>query len=181
MVPKSNTKKVSALGRECKYFAKNWSLTVMALPAVILLVIFNYVPLFGLVLPFKDYRFDLGFFKSPWVGFKNFEFLFSGKDVLLATRNTVLYNVIFLVSGLVFAIAFALMLFELGRRSVKVYQTIYFLPYFVSWVVASYAFSGFLDAEYGIFNRILESMGKQGIMWYSEPKYWPYIIVFANT
>lgn len=166
---------------EAKCFAKNWELTAMAVPAVILLIIFNYIPLFGLVLPFKDYRFDLGFFKSPWVGLENFRFLFSGKDVLVATRNTILYNAAFIISGLVIAVIFAIMLHELGRRSVKTYQTIFFLPYFVSWVVASYAFSGFLDVEFGIFNKILNRLGMESIAWYSEPKYWPFIILFVNT
>lgn len=72
----------------------------MALPAVVLLIIFAYIPMFGLVLPFKEYRFDLGFFKSPWVGLKNFKFLFAGNDIMIATRNTVLYNIVFLTPAL---------------------------------------------------------------------------------
>lgn len=181
MLMKSGIKRESPLRREGKLFVKNWELTVMLLPAVILLIIFNYVPLFGLVLPFKDYRFDLGLFKSPWVGFDNFKFLFSGKDVLIATRNTILYNAVFIISGLLIAAVFAIMLYELGKRAVKTYQTVFFLPYFVSWVVASYAFSGFLDVEFGIFNRVLTGMGIDPVAWYSEPKYWPFIILFVNT
>lgn len=165
---------------ECKYFSKNRELTAMALPAVVLLIIFAYIPMFGLVLPFKEYRFDLGFFKSPWVGLKNFKFLFAGNDIMIATRNTVLYNIVFLITGLAMAIAFALMLYELSRRAVKVYQTVFFMPYFISWVVASYAFSGLFNVEYGVFNRIITHFGGKEIMWYSEPKYWPYILVFAN-
>ena len=173
-------KKKNKLTKEVGYFIKDWQLTVMALPAVILYIIFNYIPLFGLVLPFKDYKFNLGFFKSPWVGFENFKYLFSGDEVIRATRNTVLYNVVFIITGMVMAVLFALMLFELGRRAVKTYQTIFFLPYFVSWVVASYAFSGFFDANYGVLNHLLRNFGMDEILWYSEAKYWPFILVFAN-
>ncbi|MDD6483536.1 MAG: ABC transporter permease subunit [Clostridiales bacterium] len=161
-------------------FLKSWQLTALALPAVTFMIIFNYVPYFGFILPFKNYRYDLGFFKSPWVGFKNFEYLFSGQDVLKATRNTVLYNVIFIIMGLIFAIAFAIMLFQLGRRAVKTYQTIFFIPYFISWVVASFALSGFLDVEYGIINNILGKLGMEPVLWYSDPKYWPVILVVAK-
>lgn len=180
MPEKQKTKQKNPLLRECKYFAKNWELTAMALPAVILLIIFSYVPMFGLVLPFKEYRFDLGFFGSKWIGLENFKFLFSGNEVFLATRNTVLYNVVFIITGMACSIIFALMLFELGRRSVKVYQTVFFVPYFISWVVASYAISGLLNVEYGVLNRIITSLGGKAIMWYSEPKYWPFIFVIAN-
>ena len=155
-------------------------LSILAIPAVLLLVIFNYIPFFGFILPFKDYRAIDGIFGSKWIGLKNFEFLFSGEDVLRATRNTVLYNIVFIISGVLLSMAFAIMLYHLTRRAVKTYQTIFFLPYFVSWVVASYAFSAFLDMEHGIFNHVLSWLGMETVMWYNKPAVWPFILFFAN-
>ncbi|MBQ7900393.1 MAG: sugar ABC transporter permease, partial [Clostridia bacterium] len=120
-------------------FKKNLPLTVLALPAVLFLFVFSYIPLYGLVLPFKNYDYSLGFFKSPWVGLENFKFLFNNDAVLIATRNTILYNVAFIILGLVFSVGIALMLYEMRAKFVKTYQTILFLPYFISWVVAAYA------------------------------------------
>ena len=163
------------------YFKKNLPLSMMAMPFFIILLVFNYLPLYGLILPFKDFRYDLGFFKSPWVGFDNFKFLFSGEDVLHATRNTILYNAAFIVLGTVISLALAIMLFEFSKKFVKTYQTLLFLPYFISWVVAAYVFRAFLDMDYGIINKVRESMGLTRILWYNDPKYWPAILVIANT
>ena len=162
-------------------FKKNLPLTVLALPAVLFLFVFNYVPLYGLVLPFKNYDYSLGFFKSPWAGLENFRFLFNNDAVLIATRNTILYNVAFIILGLIFSVGIALMLYEMGAKFVKTYQTILFLPYFISWVVAAYAAKVFLDIDYGMFNNVLRMFGKEGVMWYNEPKYWPAILIVAEV
>lgn len=145
-----------------------------------MIFIFCYVPLYGLVLPFKDFKLDLGFFKSEWVGFQNFEFLFKGSDMITATKNTVLYNLVFIFGGQIVAVTLALLLFEVSKRAVKTYQTLLLLPYFVSWVVLSYALRGFLDMDVGLFNSIIEKFGGEPIMWYTEPKYWPVILIIAN-
>ena len=173
-------KKKGFIKKELIYFKKNSELTLLALPAVIMLFIFHYIPLFGLVLPFLDYRYDTGFFGSAFAGLKNFEFLFSGSGILAATRNTVLYNIAFIVIGTCCSLAVALVLNELRKNMVKIYQTILFLPYFVSWVVVGFVFSAFLDMEYGVFNKILAFFGKDAVMWYNEPKYWPFLILFIN-
>lgn len=160
-----------------KDFKKSWGLIFLALPGTILLFIFSYIPLYGLILPFKNYRYDLGFFNSPWSGFTNFEFLFKGNVVFRVIRNTLGYNFVFIVIGTFMSVAFALMLFELGKRSVKIYQTMMFIPYFISWVVASFAFRALFDMEYGVLNKILATVGKEPILWYNETKYWPFILV----
>ena len=136
----------------------------MALPMAIMIFIFNYIPLYGLVLPFKDYKVNLGFLKSPWAGFENFKYLFSGADILRATKNTVLYNIVFLAGVTICGLIVALMLFQLGRRAVKTYQTVFFMPYFFSWVVVSYVVLSVLDMKYGVANKVLAMMGKKGIM-----------------
>ncbi|MDR6550099.1 ABC transporter permease subunit [Paenibacillus qinlingensis] len=165
--------------RALKIFRKNSGLTLLALPGLILIIILDYVPLYGLLLPFKQYQFDLGIWNSPWVGFRNFDFLFNGNVLFRVLRNTILYNLIFIVLGTIFAVGFALLLFELNRKFVKVYQTIMFIPYFISWVVAGFAFKALLDMDYGVFNQVLTALGKEPIMWYNEPKYWPVLIVAA--
>ena len=153
----------------------------MALPAILFLFVFKYVPLYGLVLPFKDYKLDLGFFGSDWIGFRNFEYLVRSKDVLIATRNTLLYNLVFIFLGMVVSVIIALLLFEVGRKAVKTYQTMLLLPYFVSWVVVSYVVTAFLDMEHGVFNSVITSMGGERIMWYNDPKYWPFILAFFGV
>ncbi len=155
-------------------------LTLLALPGILYVLLFNYVPLFGLVLPFKNYRVDLGFFKSDWAGLRNFKYLYKSRDVLVATRNTIFYNLSFIILGVIVAVLLALMLSELTRRWVKVYQTIIFLPYFISWVVGAFVIRTFLDMDYGIINRFLIMLGKEPILWYNDPKYWPFIIVIVN-
>lgn len=163
-----------------KKFRKNLSLTVLALPAVVFMFIFNYVPLFGLILPFKNYRYDKGFWGSDWVGFKNFEYLFRSSDALRATKNTILYNIVFIFGGMIVSVSIALMLYEMSKRVVKVTQTFLLLPYFISWVVVSYAVRAFLDMDSGLINTIFAAFGKDPILWYNDAKYWPYIIVIVN-
>lgn len=163
-----------------KKFRKNLPLTVLALPAVVFMFIFNYVPLFGLILPFKNYRYDKGFWGSDWVGLKNFEYLFRSSDALRATRNTILYNLVFIFGGMLVSVSIALMLYEMSRRVVKVTQTFLLLPYFISWVVVSYAVRAFIDMDSGLLNTILAAFGKDPVLWYNNAKYWPYIIIIAN-
>jgi len=162
-----------------KAFRKSLPLTVLALPGFLVLLLFNYVPLFGLVLPFKNYRVDLGFWQSSWSGFKNFEFLFSGKEILNATVNTILYNSAFILLGTALAVALAVMLFELTAGYVKLYQTIIFLPYFISWVVGAFIVYAFLDMNYGFINILIKHFGGQPILWYNETGYWPPIILIT--
>ncbi|HHV98931.1 MAG TPA: sugar ABC transporter permease [Clostridiaceae bacterium] len=168
------------LKRTIKDIKKNGDLILLALPAVLYIFVFSYIPLYGLILPFKNYKYNLGFFKSPWVGFENFKFLFTSDMLYTITRNTILYNLVFIVLGGFVAVSLALMLFELSRRLVKIYQTVMFFPYFISWVVVSYIALAFLDMEHGLFNVILEALGKEPVLWYSVPKYWPVILVLVN-
>ncbi len=160
-------------------FRRNLPLTLLALPGIALIFVFHYLPYFGLILPFKNYKVDRGFFGSDWVGLQNFRFLFSGDVLFRITRNTILYNLVFIFFGTFCSVSVALLLFELRRNSVKIYQTILFVPYFVSWVVVSYAFQALLNMEHGVFNKLLVSLGKEPVLWYNEPARWPIIIVLA--
>ncbi|MGA2975810.1 MAG: ABC transporter permease subunit [Spirochaetia bacterium] len=163
------------------YFLANFEFTLMALPALLILLVFNYLPMAGIVIAFKRFRANLGFFGSPWVGFQNFSFFFKSQDAWRITRNTMAYNAVFIILGLVISVAFALMLFELTSRAVlKLYQTVFFFPYFLSWVVVGYVLYAFLNMQYGLLNGLLHALGAQQVQWYIRPGYWPFILVLMN-
>ena len=167
-------------GKRLRLFKQNLPLTLLALPAIIFTFIFSYIPLYGLLLPFKKYIPSLGFLKSPWVGLENFRFIIGNEAVGIATRNTILYNLAFIVLGLIVSLTIALLLYELRGGYVKAYQTCLFLPYFISWVVASYAAKALLDIDYGLLNKLIVSFGGEAITWYNTPKYWPWILTIAE-
>ncbi|WP_123043911.1 ABC transporter permease [Cohnella candidum] len=157
---------------------------LMMAPALLVLLLNNYLPMLGSVIAFKNVNYSLGVLKSPWVGFQNFEYLFSTTDAWQITRNTLVYNVIFIILNLFVGVAFALMFNSLrSRRLSKLFQTAMFLPYFLSWVVITYLVFGFLNPEIGLMNKtILPWFGvKEPIDWYTEPSYWMYILPVVNT
>ena len=156
------------------------SLFLLSLPSLLLVLLFRYVPLFGIIIPFKNFNAAKGIFGSEWSGFNNFKYLFSTNMVLNATKNTIIMNVIFIVVGTCISLLFSLIMNEMSRKSIKFYQTVFLFPYFVSWVVAGYIFLSLFDMDYGFVNSIIEMMGGQPIVWYNEARYWPYILLFAN-
>lgn len=160
-------------------FKKSLPLTIMALPMIIYFIIFNYIPLYGLVLPFKDYKMSQGFFGSKWVGLRNFKFLLNNEQLNTAVRNTVCYNFVFIFGGIIVSVIVALLLFEVSRNAVKVHQTLLYLPYYISWVIVSYASRALLDIDYGMINKILTGLGSSPVQWYNVPRYWPGILIFA--
>lgn len=156
-------------------------LTLMALPPAFLIFLFNYAPMTGLILAFKNFRIVDGIYGSPWVDpwYKNFVFFFKSSDAWIILRNTIGMNLIFIFLTLIVSVAMAIMINELKTRTtVKFVQTIMFFPYFLSWVVVSYMLYAFLNHNYGIINTVLSALGLPGITWYSESKYWPYILAF---
>lgn len=167
--------------KNVKKFIKFKELFFLSLPGVLFLFVFNYIPMYGIILPFKNYKYNLGFFKSEWVGFKNFKFLFNSDNAFRITKNVILLNSSFIIVNTLLSILFALLLYEMSKKSVKIYQTILFLPYFISWVVASYILIALLDMQHGFVNNILRVFGKSEILWYNEPKYWPAILTLANA
>lgn len=162
-----------------KTFKKNLPLTIMALPALVVLFLFRYLPLSGLLLAFKRFNVRKGIFGSDWIGFKNFEFLFQTSDAWVITRNTICYNAMFILLDLVLAVAMAIGLSELLRkRRAKIYQTIFMAPYFLSWVVVSFMAFSLFSIDDGLFNHLLAYFGFEGVDWYSEPGKWPLILTF---
>lgn len=159
------------------------ALYVMALPTVIFLIIFAYMPMIGLVMAFQDYNVNLGMFGSKFVGFANFKYLFTTTDAWIITRNTVCYNVVFMVVNNCLAMAMAMLLSELtARRYAKVLQTVYMLPYFLSWTVVAIVVTAFLDRDKGLVNQIIKSMGGTGkTNWYQQKALWPLLLVGINA
>lgn len=163
---------------------KNWPLFVMLVPGVFILLINNYIPMVGVVIAFKRYRFHGSFlksiFQSDWIGLANFEIFFKSPYAYQITRNTILYNLAFIVLGLIIPVAFAILLNEItNKKSAKVYQSLMFLPYFLSWIIVSYLAYSLFSIENGFVNRtVMEGLGLDPVKWYFEPKYWPFILTF---
>ncbi len=154
----------------------------MMLPAIIYFIINNYIPMTGLILAFERYSIAGGIYGSQKVGLDNFRFLFSSTDAFIMTRNTVLYNLAFIVLGTLAAIGVAYLLYELrGKMAKKVYQTVILFPGLLSIVIISYLANAFLAGDTGFINNyILIPLGLDPVSFYSEPAYWPFILVFIN-
>ncbi|MFV0342150.1 MAG: ABC transporter permease [Anaerocolumna sp.] len=182
----SNTTKLRSLK-----FAKNKKTLIllsMVAPGAIWLLLLRYLPMFGIVIAFKEYKI---YTKAPslfnnikyseWVGFDKFKFLFSTSDSWTMIRNTIGYNALWIVLGLIVAVSFAIMLNEITNKLVaKTYQTLMFFPYFLSWVVASYFLLAFLDPTRGLLVHMQKEMGIVPTNWYNDTKPWPYILTIAN-
>lgn len=163
------------------FIRKNVEFTLLALPALVILILFYFVPMPGIVLAFKNYNFIDGIFGSPWIGLKNFMFIFSNPDALLALQNTIVYNAIFIITTIGGSVFLAILLNEvLSRRILKVYQTAIFLPYFLSWTIVAYIVFALLDNNKGMVNSVLEFLGMTQIEWYFEPQYWFWIHIILH-
>ena len=151
---------------------------VMLIPGIIYLIINNYMPMTGLLLAFKKVNYSIGLFESPWIGFSNFKYLFSSKDAFNVFRNTILYNLGFIVFGNVLGIIVAIALDSLKNKYFKKYsQVVILIPYLLSMVIVSYIVYAFLSPKTGFVNNaILPVLGVEKINWYSEAKYWPVIL-----
>ncbi|WJH36100.1 ABC transporter permease subunit [Paenibacillus sp. CC-CFT747] len=159
-----------------RFFERHIELFTLSLPAVIYIFIMAYIPMFGVIVAFKNYRYDKGILGSDWIGFKNFEFLFKSETAFRITRNTVLYNLGYMAVTTICALAVAILLNEISKKWLKIYQTSMILPFFLSWVVVSYITNAFLDHQNGFLNGWLAAMGFEKVQWYFNAKYWPFIL-----
>ena len=156
---------------------KNKVLLMMLIPAFLYFFIFSYLPMSGAVVAFKSYNFRDGIFGSPWVGFSNFEYFFKSGQAWTVTRNTILYNVGFIVVNTVLQMGLAIFISEIGGKYFKkITQTAMFLPYFISWVVVGMIAYNFLNVDYGTVNTILNKLGMESINFYGTKWVWPIII-----
>ncbi len=153
----------------------------LALLPMLYVFVFSYLPMVGIIIAFKNYRFDEGIFGSRWVGIDNFKFFFSSNDFVRITRNTLVLNFIFIIVGIICAVALAVALFGItSRTKTKVFQTVFITPHFLSWVVVGYMVYAFLNPSYGIVNKVLAKFGIDAIDCYSEPSVWPGILTVAS-
>lgn len=186
--------KTKKWGRDKIY--NNLSYLTMVLPGAIWLFLFAYLPMPGIVLAFKTYKFSkppadfwlqnkfiYSLFKSQWVGLKNFEYLTLPSNIestITYIRNTVLYNLLFMVVGLVLSVALAVIIFELTNRFLaKLYHSILFLPFFISWIVVAYVVYA-VGSSNGIVNSMLTASGAGSFEIYKEKAVWPVIFLLAN-
>ena len=153
-------------------------LDFMLVPGLLYLILNNYMPMSGLILAFKNINYSTGIFQSPWCGLENFEYLFSSGSAWLITRNTVLYNLLFIVVGNVLGLAVGICLSEcFNKYLMRTSQTLILLPQLLSAVIVSYIVYGFLSGESGWINHTLNL----NIAWYRESKYWPVILLITST
>ncbi|MDF2871443.1 MAG: binding-protein-dependent transport system inner rane component [Anaerocolumna sp.] len=169
-------------------YKKTLVLLSMVAPGAIWLILLRYLPMFGIVIAFKEYKIYTkdpslinNILHSEWVGFKNFKFLFATSDSWVMIRNTLGYNALWIVLGILISVSFAVMLNEITKKFVaKTYQTLMFFPYFLSWVVASYFVLAFLDPTRGLIVNFQKTHGMEVINWYNDPTYWPFILTLAS-
>ncbi len=155
---------------------------LMLAPAVIYVLVFNYYPMTGVVLAFKKYTYAGGIWGSDWNGLENFKFFFKSGQAWMVTRNTVLYNIAFILVGTATQIAVAVFLTEIhNKRFRKVTQSMMFLPYFISWVIVGVMAFNFLSYDYGFVNNIITSLGGEPVSFYTQGKYWPVILILFNV
>jgi putative aldouronate transport system permease protein len=173
--------KKSAFWHLKKELVTNQALFLMMIPGIVILFINNYMPMFGLFIAFKKIDYAKGLWNSPWYGFKNFEFFLNSPMAFRITTHTIIYNLVFIFSNLIFSVAIAIFLNELlNRKTAKVYQTIYFFPYFLSWVVVAYIGSALFN-ENGFLNTfVMKLLHKDPVVWYMQAKYWYIILPLAN-
>jgi len=160
---------------------RNRTLFIMLLPAVLYYLIFSYLPMTGIIIAFQRFHYDRFFLFNPWVGFDNFKFFFNSGKAWLLTKNTLLYNIAFITTGITVQVVLALIFSELkGKYYKKITQSLMFLPYFISWVVVGAFIYNIFHYEYGTLNNVLSSIGAEPVDVYGTPGAWKYILVFFN-
>ncbi len=171
-----------------KWTRDDTELTILALPTSIWFLLFCYLPMFGIIISFKDYRLSDGkgflgsLLDSEWVGFKNFEYFFTLRDFPMVLRNTILYNLVFIVLDIALPVGLAVIINNIySKRKSKFYQTLMFMPHFMSWVVVSYFVYAFLVADKGLLNAMIRMFGGENVSWYTTGEYWPAILIFMHV
>lgn len=174
--------KKTAVSARLQRFRQFVPLVLLTVPGLVYLIINNYIPIAGLFVAFKNINYSKGLWASDWCGLKNFKYLFATADAWIITRNTVCYNLVFILVNTVVAVAIAVMLNDLrSKRLVKISQTSILLPYMLSMVIVSYVVYAFLSQENGFLNNtVLRIFGADPVNWYGEKKPWPFILVLVN-
>ena len=162
-----------------KDLRKNGIYLLLLIPAITYVVLFSYIPMGGVIMAFKKYNYSMGLWASPWVGMKNFKFLTISNRLWTLTRNTILYNLAFIVIGMIMEVGFAIIINEMRCRWFKkTFQSFIFLPYFISWVIASAVIMTLLDYDKGMISRLVKGLGGNMVNVYTTPGPWPFLLVF---
>lgn len=170
-----------------RFTRDDWELTLLVLPTALMMLIFAYLPMFGIIIAFKNLQLVTGNFftalyRSSWAGLDNFKYLFSSNDAYIIIRNTVCYNALFMIIGIILPVTLAILISQLlNHRMAKLYQTAMLMPYFLSWVVVSSFVYAFLAPGHGLANYILQFMHLGTVDWFTNPKPWPYLLTFFST
>jgi len=167
------------MGRAAKRLKQYIPLYLMMIPCAAYLIVNNYIPMFGIVAAFKSFKVTMGIWGSPWVGLKNFVYLFSSQDIGIIIRNTLLYNVVFILINNAFGIMLAIFISDVrSARMKRLYQSSIMLPFTLSMVIVSYLVFAFLSQQNGLLNNSI--MKNNPVQWYNDPTWWPVILVFVN-
>lgn len=166
-----------------KRFLMQWQVQVMIFPALLFIFVFNYIPMYGVLMAFQDYNLYKGFLHSPWAGFKHFDMFFNSPDFFRVIRNTIVISVLKLVINFPAPIVLALMLNEVKNMVFKrIVQTISYLPHFLSWVIVSGFTISMLSVDNGSLNILLQALGiiDKPINFLSMPENFWAIIITTN-
>jgi putative aldouronate transport system permease protein len=156
----------------------NRFLYFMTLPGILFFLLFSYLPMFGIIIAFKNYTIGQDIFRAPWAGFNNFRFFFTSGSALRVTVNTLFLNALFISFGLIAEVSVALLLNEIGRKTFKrVSQSILLLPNFMSWIVVSVIMQGLFASNTGLINNVIATLGGEPVNWYGRAELWPPLLV----
>lgn len=179
----AKSKPASAVKKK-NFFQLLWqyrTLTLMCLPAILFFILFSYIPMPGVYVAFVRYNYQKGIFRSKFVGLENFQFLAESGKLFTLTRNTILYNIAFIILGNLLAVFMAILLNEMRAKYFKkVSQTMMFLPYFISQVLVGVLVFNLLNYDTGFVNTILEKLGHERWQPYADPKAWPGLIILIH-
>ena len=168
--------------KEKKRKLRNPALYTMLIPGVVYLFFNNYIPMSFSVIAFKKFNYQKGVWGSDFIGLDNFKTLFATRDSWIILRNTLGYNLVFIIVSLLIGVGLAILLDELrSKKGKRFYQMSYLLPYMISITVVSYIVYALLATDIGFLNNeVLDRLGKEPVSWYSKPQYWPLILVLVN-
>lgn len=178
---------ISTMKRRKKYgfltdVAKNPFSYLLALPAVVYTFIFGYMTLPFLIMAFQQFSYERGLLQNQWIGFKNFEFFFRATDAFVVTRNTLVLNFLFIAAATLAGMFFSIAMSEVKNKAfLKITQSTFLFPHFVSWIVVSYVVYAFLSSDYGVINKLLKFAGLEPVNWYYSPEKWPAILVLMRV
>ncbi|MEX1028786.1 MAG: ABC transporter permease subunit [Paenibacillaceae bacterium] len=172
---------VRRMNRALRYINKKKYLYILLIPSIVYFIIFNYIPMYGIIIAFKDFNFSKGIIASPWVGFENFRYMFGLSDFYTVFWNSFYLSLLRLVFGFPFPIILALMLYEMRNRTYqRITQTIIYLPHFISWVVIGGILVNFLSPSWGIVNIFLKQIGMEPIFFLAENDYFRPMVILSS-